>query len=68
MTPLSANSFVQGLAPGDMVSWTIGGETLASAGGKLVWKPSKGDHRASASVWRQDRATAEVGEIVLSVK
>ena len=60
--------YLQGLAPGDVVHWTIGGETLASAGGKLVWKLRKGDHRVSASVWRRDQAIAGVGEISFSVK
>lgn len=60
--------FVQGLLPGDEVHWVIDGDGLTSSGGKFLWQMKRGDHRVRATVWRQDQAIAEVGEIGFAVK
>ncbi len=60
--------FVQGLSSGDAVRWVIDGREEMRVGGSLLWRVVRGKHRVHATVWRQGRRIAELGEVGFIVK
>ena len=60
---------LQGVADDDQVDWRVdGGPPLRRKGGRYAWPLKRGEHRVSATVWRQGQVMAQLGETRFTVR
>jgi Penicillin-Binding Protein C-terminus Family len=59
---------IAGLAPRDRVLWIIDGRAYSNARADHRWTIRRGEHRVSATVWRNGSVVAELPEVVFYVE
>ena len=60
---------LQGVADDDRVDWRVdGGPPLRRKGGRYAWPLERGEHRVSATVWREGQVTTQLEETRFTVR